>query len=205
MSKVIDLTGQRFGKLTAIRCIGINKNRQSVWRCKCDCGSEIDVRSSSLRNGDTSSCGCLQRKISKKANTKHGESHSNLYNIWTSMKARCHNPENHAFNRYGARGITVCDEWHTYANFRDWSMSNGYEAGLSIDRIDNNKGYFPENCRWTTSKKQANNRESNHTITFNGETHTLAEWAVIKDLNYGTLNSRINRYHWSIERALTTK
>ena len=121
------------------------------------------------------------------------------------MKDRCNNSKNHAFEHYGARGIAVCDEWQEYINFRDWAMANGYEIGLSIDRIDNSKGYSPDNCRWTSMKEQSNNRRSNHTVSFNGETHTIAEWAAIKGLEYGTLKARIKRYHWSIEKALTTK
>ena len=203
--RIIDLTGQRFGRLIVVRFIGTSKARQAIWRCQCDCGKETDVRASSLRCGDTTSCGCLQREVSKEVNTKHGEAHSRLHNIWGQMKGRCENPKNHAFEHYGARGIAVCDEWKEYANFRDWAMLNGYRESLSIDRIDNDKGYSPDNCRWTTMKKQSNNRRSNHTISFNGETHTLEEWASIKGLKYGTLSSRINRYHWSIEKALTTK
>ena len=205
MSRIIDLTGQRFGKLIVIRFVGTTKARQAIWRCRCDCGNETDVKSSCLRNGDTRSCGCLQRMISKEANTKHGESHSRLHSIWSGMKGRCYNPKNPAFEHYGARGITVCDEWHEYTNFSDWAKLNGYTEGLSLDRIDNNKGYSIDNCRWTTMKEQSNNRRSNHCISFDGETHTLEEWAKIKGLKYGTLSSRINRYHWSIEKALTTK
>lgn len=205
MSRSIDLTGQRFGKLIAIRCVGTTKARQAIWRCKCDCGNEADIRSSCLRNGDTRSCGCLQRIISKEVNTKHGEAHSRLYSIWSAMKCRCDNPNNQAFEHYGARGIAVCDEWQEYTNFRDWAIANGYNDELSIDRIDVNGNYSPDNCRWITMKEQSNNRRSNHLISFDGETHTLKEWAVIKGLKYGTLSSRINRYHWSIEKALTTK
>lgn len=202
--KLIDLSGQRFGKLTAIQCVGRTEARQAIWRCKCDCGNEKDVRASCLRNGDARSCGCLQRMVSKEVNTKHGEAHSRLHHIWSSMKGRCHNPKSHAFEHYGARGIIVCDEWQEYTNFRDWAIANGYTEGLSLDRIDNDKGYSPDNCRWTTMKEQSNNRRSNHVITFEGETHTLEEWAKIKGLKYGTLSSRINRYHWSIEKALAT-
>lgn len=205
MSKLIDLTGQRFGKLIAIRCIGTTQARQAIWRCECDCGNKTDVRASSLRNGDTRSCGCLQRTISKEVNTKHGDSHSRLHYIWSAMKDRCYNPKSGAFEHYGARGITICDEWQEYTNFRDWAIANGYASELTLDRIENDKGYSPNNCRWTTMKTQSNNRRSNHIISFGGETHTMMEWAAIKGLKYGTLSSRINRYHWSIEKALTTK
>jgi hypothetical protein len=205
MSRIIDLTGQRFGKITVMEFYGTTKARQAIWTCRCDCGNEINVRASSLRNGDTKSCGCLQRKISKEVNTKHGEAHTRLHYIWSAMKDRCSNPHNHAFEHYGARGIFVCDEWQGYTNFRDWAISNGYEASLTIDRIDNCKGYSPDNCRWTTMKEQSNNRRSNHVISFEGESHTLEEWARIKGLKYGTLSSRINRCHWGIEKALTTK
>lgn len=141
--------------------------------------------------------------------TKHGKSHSRLYPIWVAMRKRCYNPKNHAFERYGARGITVCDEWlHDFNSFYEWSMTSGYDENAprgqyTLDRIDNDNGYSPDNCRWITLKEQQNNRSSSRMITFNGETHTMYDWAKILGMSYQTLNNRINWRRWSIEKALT--
>jgi hypothetical protein len=121
------------------------------------------------------------------------------------MKNRCHNPRTPRFDDYGGRGITVCDEWKDdFQAFYDWAMSNGYSGDLTIDRIDNDKGYSPDNCRWATRVMQGNNSRHNHMITFNGETRSLSDWGRLFGLSFHLLSNRINRYGWTIERALTT-
>lgn len=132
---------------------------------------------------------------------KHGDHKKRLYRIWIGMKYRCNNPNHSYYRDYGARGITVCGEWEKYENFRDWALSNGYQNDLTIDRIDNDKGYSPENCRWITMKKQSNNRRTNRVIECNGEKHTLSEWSEIVGVCVGTLWDRLKN-GWSTERAL---
>ena len=138
--------------------------------------------------------------------TIHNMSHSRLYRIRNAMQQRCENPKAISYKHYGARGITLCEEWRqSFQAFYDWAMSHGYADNLTIERIDNDGNYCPENCRWATPKEQANNTTQNHFITYNGKTQTMAQWAEETGIKYTTLRARINMYHWSIERALTTK
>lgn len=196
----IDLKGQRFGRLVVIE-EAERTGRKTYWLCKCDCGSFVKVPTASLNNGHTKSCGCLQRsKV-----TIHGKKNTKLYKVWNSMKGRCFNTNHRAYKNYGGRGITVCDEWKDdFLCFYNWSMANGYQEGLSIDRENNDGNYEPSNCRWTTSKVQRNNSRQNRYIEFEGESHTIAEWAEIKGINRLTLWDRIARRGWTVERSLNT-
>lgn len=195
MSKKIDLTGQRFGNLTVIRENG-HKGKEVTWLCKCDCGNYTTVIGHNLKRGHTKSCGCSQ--------TTHGESKMRLYRIWLRIKDRTLNKNSHAYKRYGERGITICDEWkNSFEAFRDWAIENGYSDELSIDRIDNDRGYYPANCRWADVKTQSNNRSSCHLLTYNGETKNITQWAEKIGMNPITLESRIKN-GWTIEKALTT-
>ena len=135
-------------------------------------------------------------------NYKHGMKGTKLYSVWQSMKARCDNPKHFDYRHYGARGIAVCKAWRNPESFFEWAFENGYEEGLTLDRIDNDKGYSPDNCRWTTRKEQTRNRRNSRIITFNGETHCLAEWAEVTGLNIGALKGRL-RAGWKPELMLT--
>ena len=168
MAKFLDLTGQRFGKLTVIKFskdVQSGKRKRKYWLCQCDCGNTKEVRTDSLTSGNVKSCGCLHIENSYKNLTseygfkpKYQIQNKRLYCIWYGMKQRCCNSENENYPRYGGRGITICNEWLDFDNFAKWALSNGYTDNLSIDRIDNNGNYEPSNCRWVDIYTQANNK-----------------------------------------------
>lgn len=193
MAKAINLAGRRFGRLTAIERVASTK-AQAQWRCVCDCGKETVVRSQDLRNGHTKSCGCYGLEVSVSHTpsfSTHKESRSRLYRVWIGMKGRCNNCKNKAYSYYGGRGIKVCQEWGTsYEAFRKWALVSGYQDALTIDRIDVNGNYCPENCRWVDMKTQMNNTRANRRITQNGETRTMAEWAARTGIAYETIRYR---------------
>lgn len=137
---------------------------------------------------------------------KHGKRRTRLYTVYSNIKTRCYNTKNSRYKYYGARGISMCDEWRNdFQAFFDWAIENGYREDLTIDRIDTNGNYEPANCRWVTWQEQQNNRRNNHLIEFNGQVHTMAEWARLSGIPYLTLAQRINVYGWSVERALTER
>jgi hypothetical protein len=206
MSAREDLTGQKFGRLTVTNCEQ-RINGKTKHLCKCDCGNEVYVEKRSLKGGNTSSCGCLHRELlaesNKRLKTKHGMTDTRLYRTWDGIKKRCYNTNDKDFCRYGARGISMCDEWRNdFRAFYDWAINNGYAADLTIDRKDNNGHYEPLNCKWSTTKEQNNNRRTNHLITYNGETKNIKQWADQYGINRVTLSKRINRFGWPIEKAL---
>ena len=192
-----DLTGQKFGRLTVLRQapdrIKPSGAHSKMWECQCDCGNIKIISRSSLVSGDTISCGCYHKEHVHDFGKKHGLTHTKLYTKWNGMVQRCTNPNAIHYNMYGGRGITICDEWRNdFYSFYSWSIENGYTDKLTIDRIDNNKGYCPENCRWTDLKTQANNTRRNHYITYNNETKTLTQWAKLLNVNVETLRYRVN-------------
>lgn len=208
-SRIVDISEEKFERLTPIEPIEIDKFHRAIWKCKCKCGNECAVAYSSLKNGDTQSCGCLHDEVFNKNrmhHVKHNQSNSRLFNIWVNMRQRCTNEKNQKYHRYGGRGITVCNEWlHDFQAFYDWSMSHGYADDLTIDRIDNDGNYEPSNCRWITAKEQANNVSYNLIFEMNGKKQTLKQWSEDVGINYGTLYSRIYRNGWSFEKAISMK
>ena len=209
MANPKDISGQRFGKLIAIKRSYKTKCGKWKWLCKCDCGNykNIDIHNL-LRKGrtPTTSCGECNRSMVGKKCYKHGMSNTRLYKCYKLMKNRCYNENNIRFYLYGGRGITVCDEWlgeNGSKNFIEWSLNNGYNERLTLDRIDNNKGYSPENCRWATRKQQSNNLRTNRKFIINGKEYTISEISEKYNIPYTTLYGRI-RNNWSIEKCINT-
>lgn len=173
MGKFIDMTGMVFGRLTVIERDATISHGEARWLCICGCGKYISTKGSRLRSGECKSCGCYKGEIGRQALSTHGKSRTRLWSVWCSMKDRCYNPKNKSYARYGGRGITICDIWRSdFQSFYDWAMSSGYDEHAAykqctIDRIDNEKGYFPDNCRWVDAKTQNNNRSSNRKEKFN--------------------------------------
>lgn len=203
-----DLTGQKFNMLTVLSFAYV-KETHAYWNCICDCGKTSVVCGSKLMRNITRSCGCLIPETSRIRNSKHKLSKTRLYHIYYGMRVRCYNKNDPSFIHYGQRGITICDEWmKDITKFIEWANKNGYKDGLSIDRIDPNKGYFPENCRWVNFKIQANNKTNNKLVTFNGETHTVSEWADKLGMKRKILEQRIRNSEagkYSLEEAFSKK
>lgn len=163
MYKHNDLVGKRFGRLTVIEQSGRAHDRHILWKCKCDCGNTTNVSSRDLKDGHTQSCGCLQKLAVHNTRYKHGDRDARLYSVWKDMKKRCENSNCKSYKWYGAKGVSVCTEWHDYKAFKKWAFANGYNQDAkfgecTIDRIDPFGNYEPSNCRWTTMAEQAKNK-----------------------------------------------
>ena len=195
-SKVHDLTGKKFGLLTVIG-LAETDTRKTYWVCKCDCGNMKTVRSDSLLCGAIKSCGCIKRKqdeVNLTKNHRHKMSGTRIYSEWQGMKGRCYNKGNARYADWGGRGIEVCEQWrNSFESFYTWAMANGYQDNLTIDRIDNNGNYCPENCRWVGQQEQCRNRRSNINLTIGNSTRTLMEWCEIFQVDYANVNARYHR------------
>lgn len=199
-----DYTGATFGRLTVIRRSGFQtlpcRQKQHLVECACACGVVLKVRLASLKNGNTTSCGCRQKEVNIARSTKHGRRHTPEYNVWASMLQRGKGNSNPA--EYAERGITVCDRWATsFSNFL--SDMGSRPEGHTIDRVDNNKSYSPENCRWATMKDQALNTRRTLRVKFNGELRVLQHLSEEHKINHRVVYDRL-RLGWSVEKALTT-
>lgn len=201
-----DLVGQKFNRLTVMGFMGTNKQGNSFWHCKCDCGNIKKVPACKLKNGDTKSCGCLSAQKVGERSTTHGHyvngKASHTYTTWRNMKDRCYNMNSINYSYYGGRGITVCEYWHKFENFlEDMGVK---PIGMTIERINNNKGYCKENCRYATPKEQGSNKRNNVFLTFNGKTQTVAQWTEETGIKRDTISDRLER-GWPIEVALTKR
>lgn len=207
MGKSVDLIGQRFGRLVVIEKSEKRDSGGNVfWLCKCDCGKDTLVSTHSLKVGHCKSCGCykidVNREQGKQCFTKHGKKYTRIYNIWCSMKQRCYGKNVKSYKYYGARGITICDEWkNDFMSFYNWAMNNGYQDNLTIDRINVNGNYEPNNCRWCTVLEQSNNRRSNHLVVYNGVEMTVKQLSELCDIQYHTLLGRLLK-GWTVDRAV---
>lgn len=205
-NKMKDITGHRFERLVAIGYVGRNTHDQAMWLCLCDCGNYVTVAGYNLNTGNSNSCGCYKsERVSVSAairNKTHGMKGAPEYKVWCSMLNRCNHANDHAFANYGARGVKVCERWRKFENFFA-DMGHRPTPNHSLDRIDNDGNYELSNCRWATLEQQQNNRRVNRRFTYNGETHTIAEWSRIVDINYYTLWSRLCDRNWTTEDALT--
>lgn len=201
MTALIDLTGKKFNRLTVIRRAESAKAGIVSWECVCDCGNKTIVRGSNLKNGSVKSCGCLMHIGHNKI---HGMSDTTLYRKWLSMLRRCNDPKYQAYKDYGARGIKVCDEWHDFITFKKWVDATRSSEDLTLERIDVNGNYCPENCSWITLSEQASNRRSCVMIEYNGETHNLNDWCEKLGLRYKLIHNRMHKLGWSFEKAIHT-
>ena len=207
MPKLMNLKGKRYGKLVVLERAPNGSGGMTRWMCLCDCGNKKEVMAKHLKSGAISDCGCERSKRMTQRNLKHGDSGTKLYNTWCHMRSRCNNPNGIDYPDYGGRGIRVCDEWeNSYEAFREWALKSGYQETkkISIDRINVNGDYEPENCRWVDDYTQANNKRDNHYIEYHGERMTLAE-AVRKSktVRYDTAKARIYK-GWNPEEAIDT-
>lgn len=221
MSKAIDLTGQRFGRLTVLErasdYITPKGVRRVRWKCLCNCGNEYITKANSLLRNEAKSCGCLRSERSAESITsynairmthpslKHGRTVNKkierLYKVWSSMRSRCYGRNQNQYHNYGGRGITICDEWQDYEKFREWAMANGYDENAprgqcTIDRIDVNGNYCPENCRWVSAKVQVNNKRNSRFIEYEGSTYTVTQLAEKLKLPYITVIKRLNKGYY---------
>ena len=197
-----DETGKRFGRLVVIERDYDKSKHDAFWFCRCDCGNVISTMGNRLRDGSCQSCGCLQRELLSKRKSTHRETKTRLYNLWIKIKFRCSNKTSKDYHTYGGRGIIMCDEWRdSFEHFRDWSLANGYNQTLQIDRIDNNGNYCPENCRWTTIKEQARNRRTNRIYEYNGKKYCLVELAEIANITQAALKYRLDN-GYDLQKAM---
>lgn len=199
VAKFIDITGKRFNKLTVISRAESRRQPSgklvTYWNCKCDCGNIRQVRGCDLKDGHIKSCGCLLKR--------HKKSNTRIYTAWNHIIQRCYNSNCKSYKNYGARGITMCDEWlEDFMNFYNWAMRNGYRDDLTIDRIDVNGNYEPSNCRWADDFTQRRNKRNSRYFSINGETKVLADWAKQYNKKPNVIRQRL-KLGWNIEKALT--
>lgn len=200
MRNIKDLTGLTYGRLTVLSHDGFASNRSAKWLCECSCGKMTTVIGYHLRIGHTVSCGCYGAERTITRQTKHSEGETPIYGVWRQMRQRCRSPKHPCYSDYGERGIDVCESWNDFSEFKAWALSVGYAPGLELDRINNDSGYSPSNCRWATRKEQC--RNTRRTWKYNGR--PVIEICEDMGLNYNTIASRYFTLGWPTDRALFT-
>lgn len=199
----VDLTGQKFGRLTVVR-FDHKENGRKYYLCQCDCGNFKIVSNHSLKSGNTKSCGCLHKEIliqRNKDNRIHHPENERLLRIWRAILHRCYKETDEHYDYYGGRGIKVCDDWHNFETFQEWALANGYADNLTIDRLDGNKDYCPNNCSWATMTVQNNHKSDTKWLTYKGKTQSLSDWCRELGLDYFRTKARLNSLGWSVEDA----
>lgn len=195
MGKIIDLTGQKFGMLKVLEFAGMKDNRWAIWRCQCYCGNIVNVSSNDLRSGHTKSCGCFHRN--------QGRAKCRIWRCWNNMKARCYNPNNKSYKYYGGKGVKICEEWkNDFWKFWDWSVDNGYADNLTIDRIDSDGDYKPENCRWVTMYEQNLNKGNTAYINYEGINVSLMRMSQVLELDYYKIYDYLRSIKKGAEKAI---
>lgn len=188
------MTGVKFENCEVLKRSGTNNDNKAVWLCLCRCGEEFKRTGKQLRRGKLNSCGCIRNEKIKEVgfkNITHGQSGSRLYDIWRGVKKRCRHKNDKGYKHYGGRGINVCDDWYeNYESFEKWARNNGYQENLTIDRIDVNGDYTPNNCRWVDMKTQQRNRRNNVRVNFEGQLITLSEVSERTGLSRGLITYR---------------
>lgn len=196
MKRIVVNKGDRYGHLSVISEVEsqrIGGQIKRMIKCQCDCGNITILELGKLQSGHTISCGCYRQTANRERSQTHGLTHSRIFNIWSSMRQRCCNSNRPGYKHYGGRGIKVCEEWNVFETFYEWAIKNGYDESLTLDRIDTNGNYEPNNCRWTTWKVQQNNRRNNRLVEINGVVRTLQQWADISGIRQSTILCRLNR------------
>lgn len=200
--RAVDISNMEFGRLTALGPTGRGNDGGILWHCRCICGKETIVTGAHLRSGHTTSCGCYQSDITTERSTSHGMSRTKEYQVWCSMNERCRNPNNRHYRDYGGRGIVVCEEWkEDFVVFHDY-MGDLPFKGATVDRINNELGYFPGNVKWSTQTEQARNRRNNTMLTYNGKTQSMSAWAEEAGMGHSTIQTRM-KLGWPIDKVLT--
>lgn len=198
-----DLIGEKFGRLTVVELLESDDRGHARWRCECECGGQTICKTDVLRRGQSKSCGCLQRESVTKKNTTHGKAGTALHVRWKGLLGRCNNHNHAAYPDYGGRGITICERWLNFENFAA-DMGEPPTPVHTIERIDNDKGYSPSNCRWATRSEQSRNKRNNRLLKHNGKTQCLTDWSKETGIPVICILDRIDKLGWSVDEALTT-
>lgn len=200
--KALNLVGKKYGRLLVVSKAASSKGH-TRWLCKCDCGKESVVYGTSLKNGNTTSCGCFKSENAKKLYSGVRQNDKRLYGVWNGIKQRCRNKNNSSFHNYGGRGIKMADEWaDNYETFYNWAIRSGYREGMQIDRIDNNGDYCESNCRFVGRDVQSNNKRNVVLYTIDGVTKSLPQWCRDYDKDYYLIRQRVCKLGWPIKDAL---